>query len=141
LRTTRVVLAVLALSGCGGSPLAPTEPSGIAISGFEVQTTENFSGSRPYFVCGDIRRAAGIVDEIRLQTLDVKLLDVSGREYVTHQLALSQGPLFSNSGCFGIATDPIPGRAVASSYRLTFTYTQAGRTRSLDFSGTNVVSR
>jgi hypothetical protein len=142
IRVSLAVAAVIVAVGCGsGSPTAPSGPPDIVVSDITVRSAGHFEGTGPeYSVCGSIRIAPAVTEDVLLHAMVLTLRDASGGVVLTwsdptffQRLPPSYGGVF---GCFGGPVDPDPTHTLAATFVVRITYSRVvGPSRVIEVSG------
>jgi hypothetical protein len=134
--------AIFAVGCESGSPSAPSGPPDIVVSDITVSSRGRFAGTGPeYSVCGSIRIAPAVTEEVLLHAMVLTLWDASGTVVLTwsdptffQRLPPSYGGVF---GCFGGPVDPDPTHTLAATFVVRITYSRVvGPSRVIEVSGT-----
>lgn len=119
----------------------PTAPSGNSsvVLDLTVNTAGAFAGMGLIYVfCGSITPQGG-QNGVRLLSLEFTPRGAAGQPYFTWvDRILGESPRDihgGESGCFGSMSDPVVGRAAASTFAAKVGYASGGRTRIAEFSG------
>ena len=142
-RLLALTLVTITLNlGCGSSvaepPTAPSGNSSVVLD-LTVNTAGAFAGMGLIYVfCGSITPQGG-QNGVRLLSLEFTPRGAAGQPYFTWvDRILGESPRDihgGESGCFGSMSDPVVGRAAASTFAAKVGYASGGRTRIAEFSG------
>jgi hypothetical protein len=142
IRVGLAVAAAICAVGCGsGSPSAPSNLADIVVSNITVSSAGRFEGTGPqYSVCGSIRIAPTVTEDVLLHAMVLTLRDASGGVVLTwsnptffERLPPSYGGVF---GCFGGPVDPDPTHTLAATFVVRITYSRVvGPSRVIEVSG------